>query len=323
MNPESVRKEARRLAQEKLAEGYEPLALHSYKDSDGKPLFWKVRCQHPHTQMKWIRPFHHNGTDFVWREPQFQSGKPLYGLDLLAGQADAEVIVCEGENCADALNKIGVLAVTSGGAQSAEAADWTLLRDRRVTIWPDNDDAGASYGRAVSSILQPLGCRVRTLDIDSLDLKQKGDAVDWLQMHPTATVADVRALPRCTSATPEEASPFHAEPPSVAAQAEPAGYFSYDGGFFEAADDGLFFTDLERKKPVTWRISDPLKIEAATRDAQSQGWGRLISIRNPDRINHRLLVRAEDLVGDGLDVLKRRARAGLWMAPGSGTENCC
>jgi uncharacterized protein (DUF927 family) len=316
MNLAPVKKAAAQLAQAKKAEGYVPQALHVYKDRNGETLFWKARCKHPETQEKWIRPFHHDGSGFVWKEPQFPSGKPLYGLHLLAGQPDGEVVVCEGENCADALNKIGVLAVTSGGAQSADAADWTPLTGRRVTIWPDNDDAGVKYGQAVASILQRLGCTVRTLDIGSLHLTQKGDAVDWLQMHPQATFYDVRALPRCTSETEAEASPFHADSPSANAHAEPDRSFSYGGGFFALADEGLFYTDLAGKKPSKSQICGPLRIEAATRDAQSQGWGRLISIRNPDRIDHKLLVRAEDLVGDGLDVLKNFARAGLWMVPG-------
>jgi uncharacterized protein (DUF927 family) len=316
MTLESVKNEARRLAQEKLAEGYEPQALHTYKDSDGKPLFWKVRCKHPHTQQKWIRPFHHNGTDFVWKEPQFKGGKPLYGLELLAREPDVEVFVCEGENCADALNKIGVLALTSGGAQSAEAADWTPLSGRNVVIWPDNDDAGASFGQTVASILQRLECTVETMEVKTFGLETKGDAVDWLRIHPNATHAEIRGLPRCTSAPSREAALLRAEPSSVTAHGATNREFRQRDDLCELTDDGLFFTDLGRKKPEAWQISGPLKIEAATRDAQSQAWGRLVSIRNADLIEHKILVRAEDLVGDGLEVLRSFARAGLWTAPG-------
>ena len=46
-------------------------------------------------------------------EPEFPNGKPLYLLDRLAAKASAPCWYVEGENCADALAMVGVLATTA------------------------------------------------------------------------------------------------------------------------------------------------------------------------------------------------------------------
>ena len=78
-----------------------------------------------------------NGQVYELAEPKFSDGKPLYGLHRIAGNPDAEVWIVEGEQKADALNKLGLVATTSGGATSAEPADWQPLSGRTVRIWPD------------------------------------------------------------------------------------------------------------------------------------------------------------------------------------------
>ncbi|MBK8131468.1 MAG: AAA family ATPase [Gammaproteobacteria bacterium] len=186
---------ARRLAAGAISDGFEPQALHKYTDAAGDVLFFRIRLKHPGTDKKWIRPMHLNGAGYVLSEPAFPNGKPLYRLQDLAARPGAPVFVTEGENCADALAKLGMLATTSGGSTSAEAADWTPLAGREVTIWPDNDKSGEHYALAVTAALEPLGCVVRVLDVEPLDLPPEGDAVDWLAANPDASAADVLALP--------------------------------------------------------------------------------------------------------------------------------
>ncbi len=173
-------------------------ALHTYTREDGTPLFWRLRLKFP-DGTKLIRPIRKDGDEFAIGEPQFVRGtKPLYRLHELADPARrAEpVVVTEGENCADALATLGLLATTSGGASSAAGADWTPLRGRHVIMWPDADTAGAQYGRDVVAALLPLGCRVEVVDVAALGLPEGGDAVDWLAAHAGATRDDVLRLPR-------------------------------------------------------------------------------------------------------------------------------
>jgi 5S rRNA maturation endonuclease (ribonuclease M5) len=197
---------ARRLASAAISQGYKPQALHEYTDRDGKPLHWRIRLKHPGTRDKWIRPMKLNGVGYTLGEPEYPDGKPLYKLHDLASRPDDVVIVVEGELSADALAKTGTLATTSGAADSAEKADWSIMAGRRVRIWSDNDEAGKRYGEAVAGKLRGLGCTVRMVDVAALNLPPKGDAVDWLKANPAATLADIAALPTVEALQTAQAS---------------------------------------------------------------------------------------------------------------------
>lgn len=192
---ETPQQAARRLAAAAIRDGYEPEALHVYTDKDGNPLHWRIRLKRPGMGEKWIRPMKLNGEGYVLGEPQYPSGKPLYRLHEMASRPDAPLIVVEGEWCADALARVGVLATTSGAADSAGKADWKPLAGRRVLIWPDNDESGQRYTSTVGDTLLALSCTVRFVDVAVLNLPPKGDAVDWLRANPQATEADIFALP--------------------------------------------------------------------------------------------------------------------------------
>lgn len=191
-----IRHHARLLARKPLADGFQPAALHEYADTDGRPLYWRIRLKRADGE-KWIRPMRRTeGGGFDLKQPEFLGGSPLYRLPELAAQPDEPAWIVEGETCADALAALGLTATTSGGADSADRADWSILAGRTVTIWPDNDEAGQRYAKAVANTLHDLGCAVSILDAQSLDLPVKGDAVDWLAAHPDATADDVAVLPR-------------------------------------------------------------------------------------------------------------------------------
>lgn len=191
---ETPKDAARRLAASAMRDGFKPQALHEYTDLEGKPLHWRIRMKHPDNGDKWIRPMKPNGEGYSLGEPVYMNGKPLYRLHDLVTRPVDPVVVVEGEWCTDALTKIGVLATTSGAADSAEKTDWQPLAGRTVMIWPDNDDAGQRYADAVADALLALGCSVRMVDVAALNLPHKGDAVDWLAANPHATAFDVGAL---------------------------------------------------------------------------------------------------------------------------------
>lgn len=197
---ETPQQAARRLAVGAIRDGFKPQALHEYTDTDGEALHWRIRLKRPGSGDKWIRPMKLSGRGFELGEPEYANGKPLYRLHDLAARPAEPVIVCEGEWCADALAKMGVLVTTSGAADSAGKVDWRPLAGRSVTIWPDNDEAGQHYAVAAADALRALNCEVRVVDVDALTLPPKGDAVDWLASHPAATAADVLALPTAETA---------------------------------------------------------------------------------------------------------------------------
>ena len=96
----------------------------------------------------------------AWRWESWPALRPLYGLDRLADRLDAPVVVTEGEKACDAAGALlpGHVAVSSpNGSKSAGKADWSPLKGRHVTIWPDADAPGLAFGEAVAECLRKAG----------------------------------------------------------------------------------------------------------------------------------------------------------------------
>jgi len=103
---------------------------------------------------------------FAWLSHDLDELRPLFGLDRLAARPDAPVLVTEGEKTALAAEALfsEVVAVTSGGANSAKKADWTALAGRDVTICPDADVPGQGYALAVEAQARKVGvCSLRRM----------------------------------------------------------------------------------------------------------------------------------------------------------------
>lgn len=191
-----VKQHARQWSSKAIADGYKPQALHEYTDTDGNPMHYRIRLKHPDNWDKWIRPLMRAGAVFELKQPDYPNGTPLYRLHELAARPSELVHVVEGETCTDALAKLGVLSTTSGAADSAAKADWSIFAGRSANIWADNDKAGQRYADSVKLALEAIGCTVSIIDVAALDLPPKGDCVDWLAAHPNATAADILALPK-------------------------------------------------------------------------------------------------------------------------------
>jgi len=208
---EDPQQAARRLAQAAIKGPFTSEALHVYADAEGNPIYYRWRMRKPDGK-KEIRPMHWSGAAYVAGEPPVPpSGKYLYRLpELLAADPAVTVVIVEGEWCADHLHKLGLTVTTSGSAASASGAGWTTLRGRSCLLWPDHDAPGRKYADEVAAILRVLDCTVEMIDVEPLDLPDKGDVVDWLALYPNATAADVLALPRL--AAREVAEPSAPEP---------------------------------------------------------------------------------------------------------------
>ena len=84
-----------------------------------------------------------------------RKGHQLYGLRRLAERPEAPVVLTQGTRAAVAARKLlpDMVAVTPGSRSAAEA-DWTPLRGRAVTIWPNNNSTGVEYVLDVSMLLR-------------------------------------------------------------------------------------------------------------------------------------------------------------------------
>ncbi|HKU17950.1 MAG TPA: AAA family ATPase [Candidatus Saccharimonadales bacterium] len=194
---ETAKQAAQRLARAAINGDFTAEALHTYRDADGNPAFWRWRARKDGGE-KVIRPMYWNGSTYIAGEPSAPAtGKLLYLLpEVLAADPATPVLIVEGEWCADHLHKLGVIATTSGSASSASGADWTPLERRHCVLWPDHDEPGSKYANDVIAKLHALGCTVERIDVTTLGLPDKGDCVDWLATHPGATSGNVLKLAR-------------------------------------------------------------------------------------------------------------------------------
>jgi putative DNA primase/helicase len=155
----------------------------------------------------------------LWREPDGKLGwrweswpppRPLYGLSRLAERPSAPVVVVEGEKSADAATRLlpGFVAVTSpNGSKSARKADWSQLKGRTVTVWPDADAAGLEYARQVAQLATAAGAVSVAIVSPPADVKVGWDAADalaggWIPERASELIA--AAMPAGNEATTAE-----------------------------------------------------------------------------------------------------------------------
>ena len=90
----------------------------------------------------------------------FPKPYPLFNLPALLAKPMAPVLICEGEQAAEAASHQcpDWVAVTSlHGAKAPQKSDWSSVATRDVTIWPDADDAGARFAGAVAQLVHEAG----------------------------------------------------------------------------------------------------------------------------------------------------------------------
>ena len=134
----------------------DPIKIWDYRDAAGDLLGHVARYE-PTDGRKQYVPW--TATDNGWGAGQWPEPRPLYGLDKLAARPSAPVIVTEGEKAADAAQIIApdYVAVTwPGGAQAWAKADWSPLRGRDVTLWPDADEPGIAAMTSIAGQLEGM-----------------------------------------------------------------------------------------------------------------------------------------------------------------------
>ena len=197
---------------------------------------------------------------------------------LITTRPDAPVVICEGEKSADAAARIfpkSVATTSPGGANGADRSDWSVLRGRKVLVWPDDDAPGCAYARRVSTILAALDCEISVVDAAALARTAPGggpreptkdgwDAADAITEWPDLALR--RAAYTC-------ARPFDV------AESTPA-YISF--GKYTMDTDGLH-TEVKRGRRGNSfeivRVSAPFEILGHGRDPHGRAWGRSIAKR--------------------------------------------
>ncbi len=98
--------------------------------------------------------------------PPLPDGSRQPAAEHLAARPDDPVFVVEGEKCADAAARCGLLAVAAAhGANAAGKTDWSPLAGRDVVILADHDDAGKTGAEAYAKAAHAAGAAsVRIVD---------------------------------------------------------------------------------------------------------------------------------------------------------------
>ena len=114
----------------------------------------------------------------IWQSPKGYKGKrPLFDLPDLLKDGARPILIVEGEKAADDARGYFPLQpydVTSAamGSGKAKLTDWSPLKGRDVTIWPDNDEPGANHAKDVAELCREAGAKsIRVVDVSSLPPK--------------------------------------------------------------------------------------------------------------------------------------------------------
>lgn len=178
------------------------VAQYDYRDEAGNVVSQAVRYE---------------PKDFKQRRPDGKGGWTWsvkgvrvvpYRLPELLAEPARPVVVAEGEKDCDNLARIGVLATTNAcGAGNWTAAHSVFLRDRRVIVLSDNDEAGRNHAQQVAQSLQGIAESVRIVELPGLP--DKGDVSDWIAAG--GTKEELKRLAEATPVwTPGAAQPWPA-----------------------------------------------------------------------------------------------------------------
>ncbi len=147
-------------------------AKWDYLDRDGK-LIAVVYRYDPPGRRKEFRPWDAKRRKMTPPEP-----RPLYNQPGIA--QSAQVILVEGEKCAQALMEMGICATTAmhGAKAPVDKTDWTPLAGKEVLIWPDRDKPGWEYADRASQSLLMAGAKHCHILYPPEDAPEGWDAAD-------------------------------------------------------------------------------------------------------------------------------------------------
>lgn len=146
-------------------------ARWDYLDAAGNLIACVYRYDTP--DGKEFRPW-----DVKARRHKAPDPRPLYNQPGIA--TANQVVLVEGEKCADALIAKGICATTAmnGANAPVEKTDWSPLTGKHVFLWPDNDEAGKAYALRAADALRLAGAASVAVLTPPAGKPSKWDAAD-------------------------------------------------------------------------------------------------------------------------------------------------
>ncbi len=147
-------------------------AKWDYFDALGKLIAVVYRYDPPGGK-KEFRPWDAKRRKMAPPEP-----RPLYNQP---GMTNAnEVVLVEGEKCAEALIAIGVVATTAmhGANAPVDKTDWSPMKGKAVLIWPDRDQPGWNYATNAAEAILSAGAKTCHILYPPKEAAEGWDAAD-------------------------------------------------------------------------------------------------------------------------------------------------
>jgi putative DNA primase/helicase len=147
-------------------------AKWDYLDATGK-LIAVVYRYDPPGQKKQFRPWDAKRHKMAPPDP-----RPLYNQPGMVSAA--QVVLVEGEKCAQALIEAGVNATTAmhGANAPVDKTDWSPLAGKAVLIWPDRDKPGWEYAAQAAQAVLTAGAKSCHILYPPEDATEGWDAAD-------------------------------------------------------------------------------------------------------------------------------------------------
>lgn len=161
-----------------------PHAYWPYHNKDGVIVSYDCRFEHE-DGTKDVLPFTYctDGSNFQWRWQGMDKPRYLSNLHTLLKDTDRAVMICEGRKTSAALESLlknPVVCTWQGGGNAVRYTDWSALKDRKVTIWQDNDYAGYKAAMEIAEIIKEFAVLIRF--VHNPEEAEKGwDAADALK----------------------------------------------------------------------------------------------------------------------------------------------
>ena len=231
-----------------------PDHVHIYRTTEGRPIFVVTRWDGDEAEgtRKFFCPWTLRGDTWTRKAPP--SPRPLYGMETLTSKRN--VLIVEGEKAADAARRLfpdNPVVTWPNGASAVRSADWSVLKGRKVLVWPDNDAPGREALAALADVLMPI------IDgdlrwIDAGNLPQGYDAADW-DGPPGQALAWIKARTRTwTPAPPVEEYVKPPEPPAPAEETIQAMQVVWTDLGLETRANGLPYASSDNAVRVLQRI---------------------------------------------------------------------
>jgi len=311
--------------------GGKPSQTYPYHIADGQLVGyiarWDIINQETGEREKKILPVCYcelsNGQR-AWRSAGIPSPRPLYRLPEILACADAPVVICEGEKTASAAQTLlpdFVATTPMHGAQSPHKTDLSVVKNRKVIIATDHDDAGEQFGDAVYDLClaagaesifhlsaETVGSRHPTengFDARNGDVPQGYDLADALQDGWTAQ--DISRLNQLVPLRPYIKNSELRD-------------LNGNNRCFRLTPNGVEYAkeikDADGNAVVEWRwFCSYLAITHQTRDAGSNNWGRVLELIDNDGKRKEYVLPMAELAGDGTEYRQELLSRGLRLAP--------